>query len=107
MTPQAFPRLLSRLLIPVVFALAGCGHAYVNPDIADPAQAKTRLAADSAICKQEANDMVQPTYGLDRFEFDPTIEAQADRYVANVVEDDANLDVYATCMRHRGWRYKK
>jgi hypothetical protein len=107
MRPTAFPRLLLRLALPAACLLAGCGHAYVNPDIADPARAKERLAADSAICKQEANDTVQPTYGLERFEFDPTIEAQADRFVANAAEDDANLDVYATCMRHRGWRFKK
>ncbi len=106
MTPSAFPR-LPLLLFAAALALAGCGRTYVNPDIADPAEARTRLAADTAICKQEADAVVQPTYGLDRFEFDPTVEAQATRYVANAAEDDANLDAFATCMRHRGWRFKK
>ncbi len=95
------------LVAAAVLALAGCGPTYVNPSIADPADAKQRLAADTAICQQEANMAVAPTYALERFEPDPTIEAQATRWVANVSEDDANLDVFSTCMRHRGWRYKK
>ena len=100
------PRLRCLLFV-TALVTAGCGQAYVNPDITDPATVKKRLAADSALCRQEANEDVPPTYGLERFEFDPTIEAQATRYVANVVEDDSHQDVYSRCMRNRGWRYKK
>ncbi|WP_428562837.1 MAG: hypothetical protein ACP59X_22450 [Solidesulfovibrio sp. DCME] len=90
-----------------LFALAGCGPTYVNPNIVDQSQAKQRLQIDSAICQREANNDVPPTYGLERFEFDPTIEAQATRWVANVAEDDENLDAFSTCMYNRGWRLKK
>ena len=105
-------RTLARFVLPCLamaaaFALGGCGPTYVNPSIANKADAKQRLEADTAICKQEADMAVAPTYGLERFESDPTIEAQATRWVANVAEDDANLDVFATCMRDRGWRFKK
>jgi len=98
---------LIRLSLLAALLTTGCGQTYSNPDITDPATAKKRLAADSALCRQEANEDVPPTYGLDRFEFDPTIEAQATRYVANVSEDDAHQDVYTRCMHNRGWRYKK
>lgn len=100
-------RLLAGLAAAASLALVGCGPTYVNPDISDKADTKQRLAADTAICHQEANENVAPTYGMERFEPDPTIEAQATRWVANVAEDDANLDVFATCMRQRGWRLKK
>jgi hypothetical protein len=93
-------------LVLLVLALSGCGR-YVNADIADPAQARVQLAEDKALCKAEANQAVPPTYGMERYEVDPTIEAQADRYVANVMEDDANQDVFGRCMHNRGWRYKK
>lgn len=98
---------LCRLLVVAGIVLGGCSHAYVNPDIANPAEAKKRLAADSAICTQEANMDEPPSYGLERFEFDPTIEAQATRWVANVAEDDEHLDAYSRCMHQRGWRFKK
>jgi hypothetical protein len=101
------PTFLRAALLAAALAATGCGHAYVNPNIADPAEAKSRLKADTALCKQEANSDVPPTYGMERFEYDPTIEAQATRWVANVAEDDANLDAFSRCMRRRGWRYKK
>jgi hypothetical protein len=107
MTSHAPLSALPRLLLLAALLTAGCGQAYVNSDITDPAEAKRRLAADKALCREEANDAVPPTYGMDRFEFDPTIEAQATRYVANAVEDDSHLDVYSACMRNRGWSYKK
>lgn len=91
--------LLSLLLV----LCAGCAR-YVNPDITDPKEAKARLAKDTALCKSLANEYVPPTYGMQRYTSDPTIEAQADQYVANVLEDDANNDVFTRCMRDRGWR---
>jgi hypothetical protein len=87
-------------------ALAGCGR-YVNSDIIDPAQSREQLARDKALCRQLANNAVPPTYGMERHEVDPTIEAQADRYVANVIEDDAHQDVFSRCMRDRGWEWKR
>lgn len=95
------------VLLATALGLAGCGPSYINPNIVDQSQAKERLARDTALCKAEANSDVPPTYGLERFEFDPTIEAQATRYVANVAEDDANQDAFTRCMRSRGWRYRK
>jgi hypothetical protein len=94
------------LLLLLLGGLAGCGH-YVNPDIADPGQAKAKLAEDTALCKAEANENVPESYGTQRYEADPTIEAQATRYVANVAQDDRNTDVFSRCMRNRGWRYVK
>lgn len=101
------PAALAAALLTTILGLAGCGGAYVNTNLVDPSQTKERLAQDKEICKAEANNAVPPTYALDRFEFDPTIEAQAGRYVANVVEDDANQDAYTRCMSNRGWRYRK
>ena len=101
------PAAIAAALLATVLGLAGCGASYVNPNIIDQSQAKQRLAQDKELCKAEANNAVPPTYALDRFEFDPTIEAQAGRYVANVVEDDANQDAYTRCMHNRGWRYRK
>ena len=85
---------------------AGCGGRYVNSDIPDPVQAKKQLAEDKALCKALANDAVPPTYGMERDSYDPTIEAQADEYVANVVEDDAHQGVFARCMKDRGWELR-
>ena len=95
-------RLAVGLLLLVALG-AGCSR-YVNPDITDPKQAKAQLARDTALCKSLANENVPPTYGMQRYTADPTIEGQADQYVANVLEDDANEDVFTRCMRHRGWR---
>lgn len=81
----------------------GCAR-YVNPDIADPREAKAQLARDTALCQSLANENVPPTYGTQRYSPDPTIEGQADQYVANVLEDDANASVFTRCMRDRGWR---
>lgn len=100
-------RLQAGLAAAALLALGGCGPTYVNPNIVDQADAQKRLQLDTAICQREANSDVPPTYGLERFEFDPTIEAQATRWVANVAEDDANLDAFSTCMYNRGWRLKK
>jgi hypothetical protein len=91
------------LLLSVPVAV-GCSR-YVNPDITDPREARTRLAADKALCQSLANENVPPTYGLERYSPDPTIEGQADQYVANVLEGDANTDVFSRCMRDRGWRF--
>ncbi|MFU2211040.1 hypothetical protein [Solidesulfovibrio sp. C21] len=98
---------LSRLLAVAAMILAGCSHAYVNPNIANPADAKKQFAADSAICTQEANQDVPPTYGMDRFYFDPTPIAETEKWMGNVVEDDDHLDAYSACMHRRGWRFKK
>lgn len=100
-------RALAALAMAAGLGLGGCGPTYVNPSIADNADAKQRLTADMALCRQEANEAVAPTYGLERFESDPTIEAQATRWVANAVEDDDNLDAFSACMHARGWRLKK
>lgn len=81
----------------------GCAR-YVNPDITDPREAKARLARDTKLCQSLANEYVPPTYGMQRYTSDPTIEGQADQYVANVLEGDANTDVFSRCMRDRGWR---
>lgn len=89
-----------------ILVLAGCGR-YVNPDITDPAQARAQLAEDKALCQALANTAVPPTYGLERREADPTVEAQADRYVANVLEDDANAGAFDRCLHDRGWIWKK
>lgn len=102
---------IARLLLPMAllaFGLlaAGCGKAYVNDDIVDPSEARQRLAADKALCRQMANEYVPPTYGINRFSYDPTIEAQAGNYVNNVIEDDDHASVFDACMRNRGWRYK-
>jgi hypothetical protein len=110
MTGKTSTPALSRWLLAAAAALilAGCSrHAYVNPDIANPADAKRKLAEDSAICKQEANQDVPPTYGMDRFYFDPTPIAETEKWMGNVVEDDSNLDAYSACMHRRGWRFKK
>ncbi|MHC1712610.1 MAG: hypothetical protein AB9872_10735 [Solidesulfovibrio sp.] len=104
MKPIAPLPALGRVLILAALLTTGCGAGYVNPDITNPAEAKSRLASDKSLCQQLANEAVAPTYGMDRFESDPTIEAQATRYVANAVEDDANENVYTRCMRDRGWR---
>jgi hypothetical protein len=100
------PAVLALALVLAGLSLAGCGR-YVNPDIADPAQARAQLAEDKALCQSLANQAVPPTYGMERYETDPTVEAQAGRYVANVLEDDANADAFTRCLRDRGWRYKK
>ena len=100
------PAAIAAVLLATGLGLAGCGKSYVNPNIVDQSQAKERLARDKEICKAEANSDVPPTFGLDRFEYDPTIEAQATRWVANVAEDDANQDAFTKCMRMRGWRYR-
>lgn len=106
MSDHAISGRLALALVLAFGVLAGCAR-YVNPDIADPAQAKAKLAEDTALCKAEANETVPESYGMQRYEFDPTIEAQATRYVANVAQDDANTDVFDRCMRNRGWRYVK
>lgn len=106
MSDHVSPGRLALVPVLAVWLLAGCGH-YVNADLADPAQAKAKLAEDTAICKAEANETVPESYGMERYEFDPTIEAQATRYVADVAQDDANTDVFHRCMRNRGWRYVK
>lgn len=98
---------LSGLFLAAAALLGGCGPTPTNPNIVDPAQTRERYKVDAAICVQEANMDVPPTYGMERFETDPTIEAQATRFVANAAEDDENLDAFATCMQARGWRYKK
>jgi len=101
---------LTHLLFPVLvltaLVCAGCGNRYVNSDITDPAQARKQLADDKALCKALANDTVPPTYGMERYTDDPTIEAQADQYVANVVEDDAHQGVFTRCMTDRGWQLR-
>lgn len=101
---------LSRCLFAVVALLAmfaaGCGNRYVNPDITDPAQSRRQLALDKALCKDLAKDTVPPTYGMDRYSMDPTIEGQAGQFVANAVEDDNRQDVFTRCMRDRGWRLR-
>ena len=87
MSDHVFPGRLALVFVLVALAaLTGCGR-YVNADIADPAQAKAKLAEDKAICKAEANEMVPESYGMQRYEFDPTIEAQSTRYVANVIQE--------------------
>ena len=43
---------------------------------------------------------------MERYTDDPTIEGQADQYVANVVEDDAHQGVFARCMKDRGWELR-
>lgn len=101
------PGTLAAMVLTAALGLAGCGPTYVNPNLVDQSQSKERLAQDTKLCKAEANSDVPPTYALERFEFDPTIEAQAGRYVANVVEDDANQDAFTRCMHNRGWRYRK
>ncbi|WP_043636575.1 hypothetical protein [Desulfovibrio sp. TomC] len=100
------PAAIAAVLLATGLGLAGCGKSYVNSNIIDQSQAKARLAQDKELCKAEANSDVPPTFGLDRFEYDPTIEAQATRWVANVAEDDANQDAFTKCMRMRGWRYR-
>ena len=107
MKVHATRRFLAALTVLAGLGAAGCGPAYVNSNIADPAQARARLQMDRQLCRQEANDAVPPSYGLQRFETDPTVEAQATRWVANVAEDDANEDAFSRCMRARGWEYKK
>jgi len=107
MTVYAPRRILAALAVLAGLATGGCGPSYVNSNIIDPAQAKAKLKMDTDLCRQEANDSVPPTYGMQRFETDPTVEAQATRWVANVAEDDANEDVFSRCMRARGWEYKK
>jgi hypothetical protein len=102
--PIAPLQTLARILILAALLTAGCGAGYVNPDITDKAEAKKRLASDKSLCQQLANDAVPPTYGMDRYEPDPTFEAQATRYEANVIEDDSNANAYTRCMRDRGWR---
>ncbi|MHC1791340.1 hypothetical protein [Solidesulfovibrio sp.] len=101
------PAAKAALLLTTILGLAGCGPSYVNSNLIDQSQAKVRLAQDTELCKAEANRNVPPSYGLNRFESDPTIEAQATRFVANAVEDDAHQDVFNNCMRARGWEYRK
>jgi hypothetical protein len=107
MHPTLRPAMRAALLALLALGLTGCGPNYYNPNLVDQSQAKTRLAEDTTLCTNEANRNVPPTYGMERFETDPTIEAQATRWVANVAEDDANQDVFATCMKARGWVFKK
>ena len=107
MTVIPRPAIRAALLALLAFGLGGCGPVYYNPNLVDQSESKTRLAEDTTICTNEANSQVPPTYGRERFETDPTIEAQATRWVANVAEDDANQDVFATCMKARGWVFKK
>jgi len=107
MTPKAPRSILTALTVLAALTTGGCGSAYVNANITDPSEAKSRLAQDKALCKQEANDFVPPTYGVERFDSDPTPEAQATRWVANVSEDDANANAFTRCMQMRGWEFKK
>lgn len=101
--PFVWHAILGLLLL--VSGVSGCSR-YVNPDITDPGEARTRLAADQALCQSLANESVPPTYGQERYSPDPTIEGQADQEVANILEGDANTDVFQRCMRDRGWRVK-
>jgi len=87
----------------VVAVAAGCAR-YVNPDITDPREARARLAADKSLCQSLANETVPPSYGEARYSPDPTIEGQTVQYLGDVLEDDAHDNVYARCLRDRGWR---
>ena len=107
MTVIPRPAIRAALLALLALGLGGCGPVYYNPNLVDQSESKARLAEDTTLCTNEANAQVPPTYGRERFETDPTIEAQATRWVANVAEDDANQDVFATCMKARGWVFKK
>jgi hypothetical protein len=90
-------------LLMAALACVGCAR-YVNPDITDPRESRSRLAADKSLCQALANERVPPSYGADRYGSDPTFEGQADQYVADVLQDDVHDSVFDRCLRDRGWR---